>query len=166
MREQVWGLLCNTKFKGFVLSILVIRFQKWDRNINIFLAVASSGSIAAWVVWNRFPFVWGAIIASSQVITVIKPYFPYFKLVNELNIKCNKVDLIDIDLERLWFKIQTNRISEDEYAEQYYEYRKQIVDIFNFADDSIFDVGTEMENRANLKMQTFLKTNYSINITV
>ena len=80
MREQVWGLLCNTKFKGFVLSILVIRFQKWDRNINIFLAVASSGSIAAWVVWNRFPFVWGAIIASSQVITVIKPYFPYFKL--------------------------------------------------------------------------------------
>ena len=52
MKEQVWSSLCNLKFKGFIISLLVQKYQRWDRNLNIFLAIASSTSIAAWAVWK------------------------------------------------------------------------------------------------------------------
>lgn len=40
-------------------------------------AVASSASIAGWVVWREFALVWGSIIAASQVVDATKEVFPF-----------------------------------------------------------------------------------------
>src|SRR5258706_183583 len=108
IRQQVWSGLCNLKFKGYVLSFLVERFQKWDRSINIFLAVASSTSIAAWAVWKVEPMIWAGIIAFSQLVTVTKPYFPYYKYVKELNSKLLRIENLNLEFEKLWNNIQRN----------------------------------------------------------
>jgi hypothetical protein len=42
-------------------------------------AIASSGSIAAWALWKEYAFVWGAIIAASQVVDALKDVFPFTK---------------------------------------------------------------------------------------
>lgn len=65
------------------MSILFEKYQHGDRFVNVLLDIASSGSIAAWAVWKSAPMVWGGIIAGSQLVTAIKPYFPYFKYVKE-----------------------------------------------------------------------------------
>jgi len=166
MKDRIWALLCNTKFKGYCLSILVDKFQRWDRNINIFLAAASSGSIAAWAIWKIYPFVWGLIIAISQIMTVLKPYFPYFKYVKQLNSKCFNVELLNIDIERLWYKIQNGKISEDEAEEIYFDIRKRVTEIENFEDDTIFNVSEKTEQKANKRMQVFLRNNYNISFTI
>ena len=101
MRDKIWATLNDIKYKGYLLGFVINKFQKWDRNVNIFLAIASSTSIAAWAVWKINPMIWGAIIALSQVLTVIKPYFPYFKYVKELNVKSVKVDLLNIEFEKM-----------------------------------------------------------------
>jgi hypothetical protein len=166
MRDQIWAGLVDLKFKGYCLALLVDKFQRWDRSINIYLAIASSGSIAAWAIWNNYPAVWGAIIALSQVLTVIKPYFPYFKYVKELNAKCSRVDVFNIEFEKLWYKMQNKKITEDMAVENYFELRKSITETLNFGDDTVFKVTDKMEAKANEKMKIFFKSNYNVTINI
>ena len=55
---------------------------KWVTRIGVVKAVASSSSIAAWVVWKEYAFIWGALIAMSQVLDALKGVFPVTKRYN------------------------------------------------------------------------------------
>ena len=166
MRTQIWGSLCNLQFKSYCLALLVKRYQRWERNINVFLAIASSTSIAAWAVWKVTPIIWASIIAISQILTVVKPYFPYFKYVKEFNLKCIRLEIINIEFERLWHKLQTKKITDDSADDLYFDLRKQISELLNFSDDTIFEVTPTIEKKANERMKYFLQTNYGISINV
>lgn len=124
LTDKIWATYCNMKFKGFLFGLLFSKYQKWDRNINIFLAIASSGSIAAWAIWKDHPILWSSIIVLSQVITTIKPYFPYIKVIKELNSRCYKIDLLNIEYERFWNKIQRGTLTEDTIEQFYYDHNK------------------------------------------
>jgi hypothetical protein len=164
MKTETWSLLCNCKYKSYYIGHLVTKFQKYDRNINIFLAIASSGSIAAWAVWSIYPWVWGLIIAISQVLSVIKPYIPFFKYVKELNLKLIRIENLNIEIEKLWYKIQRNKISEDDSIEEYFEFQKQLTEILSFSDESIFDLDKKIQDKSNKQMKVFLRTKYNIDI--
>lgn len=58
IRNMVWNSLTDYYFKASVMGYAIQRFQKIDRCINIILALASSGSIAAWAIWKEIPYVW------------------------------------------------------------------------------------------------------------
>src|SRR5579862_5907476 len=47
------------------------------RAFGILRAVASSAGIGGWVIWKDLAFVWGAIIAASQVADAVKDQFPF-----------------------------------------------------------------------------------------
>ncbi|MDX2002800.1 MAG: hypothetical protein SFW35_10235 [Chitinophagales bacterium] len=162
MRDQVWRIMINLRFKTYCLGLLVSKFQKNERNISIFLAVASSTSIAAWAVWDVTPKLWAGIIAMSQIITVIKPYFPFSKYIKELNAKCLKAELLMLEFENLWHKTESKKNTEDETSEVFFKLRKEMTDVFSFGDDIIFEIGTSIEERANAKTKSYLFNNYGI----
>jgi len=164
MRTQIWAAYCDIKFKAYLISILVNKYQKWDRNINIFLALAASSSVASWAIWKKYEIVWSSIILASQVVNVIKPYIPYFKFVKELNMRSQKFDFLTIDYERLWYKFNNNKISEDIAVSEYFELKKKTSELLNFGDDILFSASKRDEKKANEKMKYFLKSNYNIDI--
>lgn len=47
----------------FYLDIYAENSYKWDRRINMYGAIASSSSIAAWAIWKEWSYVWAVIIA-------------------------------------------------------------------------------------------------------
>jgi hypothetical protein len=145
---------------------LVHQYQRWDRNINIFLAVASSGSIAAWAIWQFYPELWGGIIASSQVLTVLKPYLPYYKYVKEFNIKNIEMNNFMINIERLWHDIQNSKITEKEVEDIYFSLKKNINEVLSFNDDIFFKVSSKIEKEANNKMKKYLLNNFGIEINI
>jgi hypothetical protein len=164
--DNIWATLCNMKYKSFLFGLLVHKYQKLDRNVNIFLALASSGSIAAWAVWQNYPILWSSIIALSQVITTIKPYFPYNKIAKELNNRNLKIDILNNEYARFWNKIQRGKLIEDTIEQYYFDFNKTYTEILNFPEDLVFDTSKESEKEANLKMKTFLKSFYGIEISV
>lgn len=166
LTDKIWATYCNMKFKGFVLGLLVIKYQKWERNINMFLALASSGSIAAWALWQDFPFVWSSIIASSQVIMAVKPYFPYHKMTKELNNRSLKIDLLNIEYERFWNKIQRGKLTEDAMDQYYFDLNKTYAEILNLPDDLVLGTPQKLQIKANLRMKNFLKTFHGIDISI
>jgi|GEM_PF-1100510 hypothetical protein len=164
--DNIWATYCNMKYKGFLFGLLVQKYQKLDRYVNIFLALASSGSIAAWAVWKEYPIIWSSIIATSQVVHTIKPYFPYNKIAKELNSRCLKLELLNNEYARMWNKIQRGKLTEDTIEQYYFDYTKSFTEILNLSEDLVFNTSKEMEYKANTRMKVFLKTYHGIDISV
>lgn len=162
LNDRIWATFCNMKYKGFLLELLVSKYQKLDRNVNIFLAIASSGSIAVWAVWQQYPLIWSSIIALSQIITVIKPYFPYSKITKELNSRYNKIDLLNVEFEKFWSKIQRGKLKEDMIEQLYFDHTRTYAELLKFPDDIIFDTSKGIEMQGNQKMNNYLKTHFGL----
>jgi hypothetical protein len=71
--------------------------------------LTSSASIGAWAVWQEFQIVWAIIIAASNVLNIIKPYFPYSKYIKELSENALSMQNLHLDYERLWYKFKKIR---------------------------------------------------------
>jgi hypothetical protein len=156
--------MVNLKYKAFQIDVLYTKYQKIDRNINIFLALTSSTSIAAWVFWKEFGILWGILIAISQVITVIKPYFPFHKYIKEFGTKSIKLEMLNLEYEKLWNSLQSNKINEQAAAKIELELRRQSLEICRFSDDVIFDLKNQpgVTDRAKKMLSVFLKNNYNV----
>lgn len=162
IRNMVWNSLTDYYFKASVMGYAIQRFQKIDRCINIILALASSGSIAAWAIWKEIPYVWGAIIALSQVIQTVKPYFPYSRYIRELNEKSKKLQAINLRFEMLFYEIDYGAAQEEELSTKYFALRKEAEEICFFNADSSFSFTDGDEQKANQDTAHYLKQNYNV----
>ncbi len=96
----------------------------WVTRLGVLKAVASNGGIAAWVVWREYAFVWGAIIAASQLADVLKEVFPFTKThraSSEHTVALNSM-LIDAQLE--WENIFSGRYSDEQISSRRHKLMK------------------------------------------
>jgi len=90
------------------------RWAHWVRAIELIKAVASSGGIAAWVVWRDYPFLWSGIIALAQFLDAIKGVFPFVqqhKAASDLTVA---LELLFIDTQYEWEKIYAGKMGDDD----------------------------------------------------
>ena len=127
----------------FYLDVYTEDSYKWDRLVNIVVAIASSTSIAAWAIWQKYSFVWSIIIAISQVLTTIKAFLPYSKRLKTLVPFMEDLKFLYNKIEYNWLKIASGDLSEDEINELLYSFKDEF---------------TNIENK-NLKEETLLENN-------
>ena len=87
-------------------------------------AVASSGGIAAWAIWKDYAFLWGAIIAASQLADALKDVFPFtktHKAACEHTITLNSM-FIDAELE--WENIFSGRYTDEHIMNRRHKLKK------------------------------------------
>lgn len=162
MRSKIWYKLLDTKFQAYYFEELVIHYQKKDRALNIFLALASIGSVASWAVSNNYELIWASIVAASSVVTVIKPYFPFHKYINEVSKTATQLQNLNLDLERLWYKSENNRLNQDEIFEEFMELKKRCLEILDFNADTIIADKPKLEKRADNLMKGYLRNNFNV----
>ena len=162
MREKIWYYMIDSKFQALYLDYAVTKFQTYDRGINIFLAITSSGSIAAWAIWQEFQMIWAIIIAASNVVTIIKPYFPYSKYIKELNERALKMQNLHLDYERLWYKFEKDQITEDAATEHFFDLKTRGVGHLRFSDDTLVTEDKKIEEAVEGKMKFYVKNNYNV----
>jgi len=162
--EQIWNTLYLSKYKSYLSDLLVVKYQKYDRGINLFLAICSSSSIAAWAVWDEFSFFWSIIIVASQVITVLKPYFPHNKYYTEYNKRSVEFSLISTELEILFRQLATAETDIKRIRTIEFDFNN-LLRRLNKADemgtDVIILVSEEMRNAAEQSTIEYL-SNYTI----
>ena len=129
MQEKYWYYMVQVKASLFYLDIYAEESYKWDRRINAFCAIASSSSIAAWTIWEECSFIWGFIIAISQVLTAIKEYFPFAKRLKLLKPFIDDLKLLYLKMEYEWYKVAEGEFSENEINTLLYTYKKEISNI-------------------------------------
>lgn len=113
-QQKYWNQLKELKVHVFYLQIYAVKQQRNDHCINIFLAITSSASIAAWAIWKDFQFIWACIIAASQVITAVKPLLPYKKRLVALSALGDEISKLSLASERDWFSVAEGKWTEEQ----------------------------------------------------
>ena len=159
----LWNQMQNSKFKEFYIDLLLEKYQKRDRTINIFLVIVTSTSISAWAIWQipYLAWLWAAIIAISQIISLIKPYLNYTKYAKELNEKHFLLQTLNVEYEKLWVSFKFEKISNEKAFERAFELKNTLTKGMNFSDDIIISDNKDLQVIAKEKVAIHLKTYFN-----
>ena len=90
---------------------------RWVTGVSAIRAVASSGGIAAWVIWKQYAYLWAFIIAVSQVVDALKNIFPFYKRRGALSKWSRTLNRLFVEAQRDWDAIAGGRRTNTQISE-------------------------------------------------
>ncbi len=134
-----------------------------DRRITGFLALTSSSSIAGWVVWKDYSFVWGSLIAASQVINALRPVLPYQKRIAPLRALSYAYEDLFLQIEAKWGAIERGEFSEEEIDDILGRFRNDKAKLWRKTIDSIAIPHDEaLYRKADQLAEQYFRTHYHL----
>jgi len=162
IKEQLKKEIYDCRFHADLMSLKVKELRTYDTSLNVVLAIASSGSIASWTIWDEYAIYWGGLIALSQLITALKPIFPFHKHVHTLNHRCYKQELLFLELIEMWQNLNDKSENESTIKTRLSYLTKQINENEFFDDDDGFEFSKRMQDKAQSMTEDILVTKYNI----
>ena len=162
IKEQLKKEIHDCRFHADLMSLKVKELRTYDTSLNVVLAIASSGSIASWTIWDEYAIYWGGFIALSQLITALKPIFPFHKHVHTLNHRCYKQELLFLELIEMWQNLNDKSENESTIKTRLSYLTKQINENEFFDDDDGFEFSKRMRDKAKSMTEDILVTKYNI----
>jgi hypothetical protein len=129
MRIRIWKNLANIRFKAFYTSECAHLSYHAGNIISFILAFASASSVAAWVMWDKFPWLWAGIVAFSQLLHVAKPYLPYVKNERDYIEMSFEYEYLYMKYEKLWHEYEKKYLDDRQTEEQFYQLRNKEIEI-------------------------------------
>jgi hypothetical protein len=87
---------------------------KWDTRFSFVKAIATSSTIAGWVIWQQYAIIWGTIIALSQLMDALKDVFPHAKSRKASADLANTLDVVFIDARIEFGKILFGSMTQED----------------------------------------------------
>mgnify|MGYP005605798663 CR=1 FL=1 len=162
IKEQLKKEIYDCRFHADLMSLKVKELRIYDTSLNVVLAIASSGSIASWTIWDEYAIYWGGLIALSQLITALKPIFPFHKHVHTLNHRCYKQEILFLELIEMWQDLNDKSENESTIKTRLSYLIKQINENEFFDDDDGFEFSKRMQDKAQSMTEDILVTKYNI----
>jgi len=123
VQEQYWKELYQLKTHIAFIELQLEKAESIDRSMKMTLAIASSSSIGAWVIWNHLSWVWAGIIAFSQVISAVNPYLPYKSRIKSYTSLLHELEELMIQAEFKWHAISEGELTPTEINKARFEIR-------------------------------------------
>jgi len=99
---QYWHFMEQLKAGSIYARLYRNQTYQWVRALEIVKAIAGNGAIAAWVIFQKLPLLWSAIIAASQFLDAIKGVFPFAAQHKQAASLTAALDLMMLDAEDQW----------------------------------------------------------------
>jgi hypothetical protein len=161
MQEKYWNYMVQVKSSVYYLDIYAEQSYKWDRRINVYSAIASSSSIAAWAIWKDWSYVWAIIIAISQVMTAIKVYFPFSARLKLLRPFLEEMKVLYIRMEYDWYKVAEGELTENEINSLLFSYKKEYFDIEGkYLKEEVLLENSKYMSEADHKTNQYFQNNF------
>lgn len=161
IQERYWSSLSEKKFALFYIEEHFSKSLQINRGIKITMAIASCSSIAAWTIWEKQAFIWGIIIAISQVVGVINEYLPYQKRVEDISNLRTEWSAIFLSMEKNWLDVSNGNMTESEINNSLYEYENNWDEAESkyFKEDSL-PTKPKLSDAAEEKVMLYFKHKY------
>lgn len=156
IRDKIWYFLIDSKTNEKLSGLIVKKYQKMELWSNIFLALATSSSVAAWAFWDKYPSLWILIIGISQVLLITKPYFLFPKYIKVFNEKSIHWQHMSVQLEQLWHELNEKYINDKDASKLYFELKQKSLTFDNVPDDLIFFRHTKLQEEAETECNIFI----------
>jgi len=129
-QEHFWKEFFRLKVHVYYLELHLGRTEYIDRAVKMFLAIASTGSIGAWVIWKELAFLWGFLIAASQVLNAIRQYLPYKDRLRSVSGLLNDMEELVLHMEMKWLDIAAGKLTTDEISKALSDIRSRRLKAF------------------------------------
>jgi hypothetical protein len=127
----------------------------------MFIALTSSASIGAWVVWQDLAWVWATIIAGSQVLSAIHPYIPFAERLKTFSLVLRDLEMLFIDAEHKWQSVANGSMSVQEInSERTLLHRKKSEILNKHMPSSIFPASSKRALRAEKEAANYFAYYY------
>jgi hypothetical protein len=158
---RYWNQLKETKTHVIYLHLYAASSEWWDKSANIFLALTSSSSIAAWALWQKYQFFWLIIIAASQVLSAIKPFMPYKQRLKALQNLNDKIQEIALEYEKGWFDVAEGHLTEREIHDLNIELKnKALIAEKKSLKNIVLPKKSKLLQEAEAEADTYFQNNY------
>jgi hypothetical protein len=124
-QKRYWEFFVQTYGHSRYLHKYYEKCERIDRTFSMITAIASSSSIGGWVIWRHAAWVWGAIIAASQVITAVKSYLPYARRAELLRELSKSYAGLATRVEGDWFLVKSGALTEDKINKRILAFKKE-----------------------------------------
>lgn len=113
-QERFWKELYQLKVHINYVEAHIHEAEQYDRAIKIVMAVTSSASIGAWVIWKNLSMLWASIIAMSQVISAVSPHLPFKERLKTYSSVLHELEELFIHAESKWHEIADGKMDEED----------------------------------------------------
>jgi hypothetical protein len=162
-QDRFWRELVQLRAHIDYLSLYRLQCDKINRGIEMFAAIASSGSIAAWAVWRDFSMLWGAIIALSHLLAAIKSYLPFEKRFSAASDLASRFEILFVRWEAAWQHVANGDLTEEQIAERLFQLKKAKIETQEKTMKSLsLPDNPKFEAIAAKKAERYFSTLYSI----
>ncbi|MCJ2093218.1 hypothetical protein MKK67_12060 [Methylobacterium sp. J-072] len=122
--DLYWRQLQQLKASSVCIRLYRNQLARRVRAVEIIKAVASSGSIAGWVVFKEYPILWSSIIVAAQLLDALKNVFPFARNHKSASDLTVAIELLWIDAEEEWEQIYIGELPEDQIIKRRTQLRK------------------------------------------
>jgi hypothetical protein len=161
-RQQYWNELQDLRMDATYIRLYRDSLGRWVTGLGVLKAITSCAGIAAWVIWKEYAFIWGAIIAASQVADALKDVFPFAKKHKAASEHAMMLDSIFIDVQLEWESIKSDRWKDSEVMKRLHGLRKLLHDV----ERRNFPEGLAKREvllaHAKQEVETYLKSRYGV----
>jgi len=135
---------------------------RWVTGLGTLKATASCAGIAAWALWKEYAFIWGAIIAASQLADALKDIFPFARKHKAACAHTMILDNLFIDVQLEWEYVSSGKYTDEEMMTRIHQLRKLQFE----AEKQNFPDGLSTRNalldRARRDAAEFISTTYGV----
>jgi len=165
-QQLYWNEIVSLKVAGLYICLYRDYLGKWVTALGVIKAIASSLSIAAWAIWQRYAFVWGCIIAVSQVADALKDVFPFAKTHKAAAIHAITLDALFIDAQLEWDNIFSGKYTDEQIRTRLHKLRM----LEHEAERHHFSEGLvrkeSLRDQAEQDAETYFRSTYGIKSTL
>ncbi|MGI1669985.1 MAG: hypothetical protein K6L74_06615 [Neptuniibacter sp.] len=130
-QKNYWTEMGQLKLHTLYLSALLKEAEDREKSMNVFLAIASSSSIGAWAVWDKYTLVFAFIIALSQLLYTVKAFLPFRKRETRLPSMIIELQSLFLTMENQWFSVSEGKLSEEQIHKLHHQIKVKKQSIFN-----------------------------------
>jgi|SRR5690554_6140141 len=122
MRDRIWYELAQAKHNLFYCNILISYRRNLLNVFNIIILIFSTAGIMGWTFWKEFPLISCFIVSGISLLKLVSPHIiPSEKQIEKLDEITDFYFEYYNKLENLWYEINNEKHSEDEYQKMFYK---------------------------------------------
>ena len=103
-RTVLWESLLDAEMNFCYWDLVSSRYSKLDTVFKIVIAIAASGTVAAWSIWSQYPAAWKVFSAIACLVSLLHPYVCSADQLKRTSKLAANWKEISIDYELLWYK--------------------------------------------------------------
>ena len=140
------------------VEIYTKRARIINNSISFFLLAIGAASITNWVIWNRAPMVWSALLAISQILSLGKNYFVFQKRVDNSRFALPELQSLFDEMDKYLSNMQVYGLDEKELISIVHDYRTAVSKLTaKFLPDDVFPYNEKIMDKASERATLFFE---------